>query len=248
MKTLSIYSNKGGVGKTAAAVNLSYMSAKDNLRTLIIDFDPQSSATFYFRVKPKLKTGVKKYAKGKKDIADDIKGTDFENLDILPADFAQRNLDIVFDKFKHSKKRLEKILERFENEYDLLFLDCPPTINILAENIFNASDYLIMPVIPSTLSFRAQEQLFKFFRKKRYSMNKSLLFFSMVDKRKKMHQEHMTLISSKFANVLEPYIPYSSTVEKMGIMREPVLSFSPRSKAGLAYKELWSSLRSKIGL
>ena len=81
MTTLALYSNKGGVGKTAAAVNLSYLAAQTGAKTLICDLDPQSSATYYFRVKPKLKSGAKGFIKGGTQVYKSIKGTDYENLD-----------------------------------------------------------------------------------------------------------------------------------------------------------------------
>ena len=76
MTTLALYSNKGGVGKTAAAVNLSYLAAQAGAKTLICDLDPQSSATYYFRIKPKLKFGIKGFIKGGMQLKKNIKGTD----------------------------------------------------------------------------------------------------------------------------------------------------------------------------
>ncbi|MGD9086778.1 MAG: AAA family ATPase, partial [Desulfobacterales bacterium] len=143
MTTLALYSNKGGVGKTAAAVNLSYLSARTGTKTLICDLDPQGSATYYFRVKPKLKSGPKGFARGAKGVYKSVKGTDFENLDILPADFSLRKLDVLYSKFGNSKIQLKKMLYPFASEYRLIILDCPVTIGILAENILNAADYTL---------------------------------------------------------------------------------------------------------
>ena len=84
MTTLALFSNKGGVGKTATAVNLAYLAALSGKSTLICDLDPQSSATFYFRVKPKLKRRARGFLRGGKQIDRSIKGTDYQNLDLLP--------------------------------------------------------------------------------------------------------------------------------------------------------------------
>ena len=139
MTMLAIYSNKGGVGKTAATVNLSFLAAQAGLKTLVCDFDPQSSATYYFRVKPKLRAHAHGLRKGGKNIEKSIKGTDYENLDLLPADFTHRNLAVDFDKLKRSKRRLNRILDPLRAEYNLIVLDSPPAINLLAENIRHLS-------------------------------------------------------------------------------------------------------------
>jgi len=243
MTTLAIYSNKGGVGKTAAAVNLSYLAAQTGAKTLLCDLDPQSSATYYFRVKPKLRSGAKGFIKGGKQVYKSVKGTDYENLDLLPADFSLRNLDAAFYKLRRSKKRLKKILNPFRVEYDLIILDCPVTINILAENIFNAVEFILVPLIPTTLSVRTYKQLLSFCRKNKYDAGKIYAFFSMVDGRKKMHKELMAMMLKEFNGVLRSLIPYLSQIERMGIEREPVAAFAPGSVASKAYQNLWSKFQ-----
>ena len=243
MTTLALYSNKGGVGKTATAVNLSYLAAQTGLKTLICDLDPQSSATYYYRVKPKLKFGAKGFVKGGKQINKSIKGTDYENLDLMPADFALRNLDAVFGKFKRPKERLNKILKPLKSEYDLVILDCPVTISILAENIFNAVEFILVPLIPTTLSVRTYKQLLSFCRKQKYDAGKIYAFFSMVDRRKKMHKELMAMMLKEFNGMLRSPIPYLSQIERMGIEREPVAASAPGSVASKAYQNLWAKFQ-----
>jgi cellulose biosynthesis protein BcsQ len=246
MTTVALYSNKGGVGKTAAAVNLSYLAAQAGAKTLICDLDPQSSATYYFRVKPKLKSGAKGFIKGGKQVYKSIKGTDYENLDLLPADFSLRNLEVTFDKLKRSKKRLRKILNPFKAEYDFIFLDCPVTISILAENILNAVDYALVPLIPTTLSMRTYGQLLSFCNKKNYDAGKIYTFFSMVDRHKKMHREIIATVSKAYNGVLQSFIPYLAQIEKMGIYRAPVAAFAPSSAASKSYQNLWEKVQETI--
>jgi len=83
MTTLALYSNKGGVGKTATAVNLSYLAARTGVKTLIWDLDPQSSATYYFRVKPKLKSGTKGFLNGGKHVYKSIKEVEINKSSVF---------------------------------------------------------------------------------------------------------------------------------------------------------------------
>ena len=243
MTTLAIYSNKGGVGKTAAAVNLSYLAAQTGSKTLICDLDPQGSATYYFRVKPKLKSGPKGFVKGAKGVYQSVKGTDFDNLDILPADFSLRKLDVLYNRFGNSKNRLKKMLYPFASEYRFIFLDCPVTIGILAENILNAADFTLVPLIPTTLSVRTYKQLLSFCKKNNYDVAKIYSFFSMVDRHKKMHKELMVSVSRVFKGVLRSFVPYLALIEKMGIYRAPVAVYSPASLAAQSYQNLWDKVQ-----
>ena len=246
MTTLALYSNKGGVGKTAAAVNLSYLAAQTGAKTLICDLDPQGSATYYFRVKPKLKFGAKGFIKGGKQVYKSIKGTDYDNLDLLPADFSLRNLDVNFDKLKRSTRRLRKILKPYKAEYDFIFLDCPVTISILAENILNAVDVALVPMIPTTLSVRTYGQLLSFCKKNNYDTGKIYTFFSMVDRHKKMHRDIIATVSITQNGVLQSFIPYLALIEKMGIYRAPVAEFAPGSVASKSYQNLWDKIQENI--
>jgi chromosome partitioning protein len=246
MPTLALYSNKGGVGKTAAAVNLSFLSSQMGTKTLICDLDPQGSATFYYRVKPKLKVSTKGFFKGGKKLLKSIKGTDYKHLDLLPADFSHRHLDAAFDKLKRPTERLSNILTPLKKEYDVIILDCPVSISLLAENIFNAVDYTFVPLVPTTLSILAHKQLLTFFKGNNFNAGRIYTFFSMVDGRKKLHRELMETAVRQFNGVLDSLIPFLSQIERMGIERKPVAVFSPGSPASRAYENLWSKIQKTI--
>jgi chromosome partitioning protein len=246
MTTVALYSNKGGVGKTAATVNLAYLAAQAGRTTLVCDLDPQASSTFYFRIKPKLKKKAQGLAKNNSALDASIKGSDFPNLDLLPADFTHRKLDIGFSKRKRSRTRLAETLAPLQDEYDLLLLDCPPTINLLAENVFQASDFLLTPLVPTTLSLRTYDQLREFLIDAGEAPDRLYLFLSMVDRRKKLHRATVDEVKQKFAGVLPSTIPYSSTIEQMGLHRQPVPVFAPRSPATEAYASLWRDIEAHL--
>lgn len=240
MPIIALYHIKGGVGKTAAAVNLSYLAAQEGTKTLLIDLDPQGSASFYFRVRPSKNLKSRLLLKGGKKVDRNIKGTDYENLDILPSTLSYRKLDLQLNGFKKSKTRMKAILKPFEKEYRFIFIDCPPNITLVSENIFNAANILLVPVIPTTLSILTYEKLCQFFKDQKRDQNKILAFFSMVEKRKKMHREIINeKAESGRGRFLNSLIPYAADVENMGIYREPVVKIKPNSIAAQCYKRLW---------
>ncbi len=239
MKVVATYSIKGGVGKTSAAVNLGALAARDGLRTLIWDLDPQGAASFLFRVEPKVKGGGKQLIRGKRDPIDVMKGTDVEGLDLLPADFSYRHLDIQLDKRKRPLEGLRRVLGELEGDYDLAILDCAPSISLVSESVFSAADLLLVPLIPSTLSVRTLEQLRAFLASASGPAPDVLAFFSMVDRRKRLHKELLETLPG----IADAAIPAASVVELMGSGREPVVTSHPRHPAAQAYAALWEELQ-----
>jgi len=246
MKIIATYNIKGGVGKTSTAVNLAYLAAQSGYRTLVWDLDPQGASSYYFRVKPKIKGGSKDLIAGERELDGLIKATDFENLDLLPADFSFRNLDLVLDTRKKPTQRLKKLLHPLSDSYDFIFLDCPPNISLLSEAIFETSDILLSPIIPTTLSLRTLEQLKKFIKENKLKNLKLIPFFSMADRRKKMHREIMETLSDKHPDILQTAIPYASDIERMGLERMPLGGYTHKSRSAEAYQSLWQEILNAI--
>jgi cellulose biosynthesis protein BcsQ len=242
MKTLAVYNLKGGVGKTAAAVNLAYAAAADGYSTLLCDLDAQGAASYYFRVRPK-SVSAKKLVKGSSDVEDAVKATDYENLDILPASLSFRKLGAVLDDAKHRRRRLRDALKPFSARYDLIVLDTHAALDLQSENVFRASDMMLMPLIPTSLSLQTYETMLRFFADHKLDLNRVRVFFSMVDLRRKLHRETIEQLTEADSRALSAAVPYSSDVEKMGTYREPVLARSHSSRGAVAYRELWQELR-----
>lgn len=244
MKIIGVVSIKGGVGKTTTAVNLAHLAARGWARTLVWDLDPQAASTFYFRVKAKLKGGVGKLLDKRRAIEDLIKGTDFDRLDLLPADGSCRNLDLLLDDLAKPTRGIRRVLKGVRDDYDWVFLDCPPSLSLLSENVFAAADVLLVPIVPTTLSMRTFDQLVAFCAANEITRPRLLPFLSMVDRRKKLHRE-VAAAAAQNPLFLTTQIPDASVVEQMGVRRAPLASFSRRSPAVLAYQELWREIQSR---
>ena len=246
MKVLATYNIKGGVGKTATAVNLSYLAARDGLRVLLADLDPQAAATYTLRVRPRVKGGGKALITGSRELDAAIKGTDFDNLDLLPADFTFRNLDLMLDATKKPTQRLARLLRPLAAEYDLVVLDCPPGISLLSESVLHAADLALVPIIPTTLSLRTLDQLTEFISDFDGPRPEVLAFSSMIDRRKRLHKEIAERLPAERKDVADTAIPALSMIEQMSVRRAPVAAFAPRSAAARAYAQLWAEVRDRL--
>ena len=248
-RVLATYNIKGGVGKTSAAVNLSYLASLAGLRTLLWDLDPQGGSTYLYRVKPKVRGGGDKLVRLKSDVDKLIKGTDHPGLDLLPADFSYRHMDLALDRFKRPTRRLARVLKPLQDDYDWVFLDCPPSISLVSESVFETADVILVPIVPATLSSRTIEQLDAVVADARQNKGgvQVLAFFSMVDGRKKLHREVMERLRAERGDVLEAAIPASADVERMGVKRDAIGVFAPRGRAAPAYEALWTEVRQRVG-
>ena len=136
-------------------------------------------------------------------------------------------MDLVLDGFKHPTRRLARVLAPLTDEYEYIFLDCPPSISLVSESVCEAADALLVPIVPATLSSRTYEQLERLVD----GGPQLLAFFSMVDGRKKLHQQVMDDLRASRATVLEATIPASAEIERMGVKRDVVASFAPHGRA-----------------
>lgn len=242
---LATYNLKGGVGKTAAAVNLAYCAACAGRRVLLWDLDPQGAATFYYRIEPVLKGGSRKLLDKKRELDRFIKASNYPGLDVIPADFTNREMDVLLSEIRKPGKRLGKLLRPVAGDYDVVLLDCAPSISQVSESVFHAVDALLIPVIPTPLSLRAYEQV-KSFCAGNHDDLQLLPFFSMVDRRRQLHQQTLESFPAGHPEALKSGIPYASIVEQMGLRRAPLGAYAAGSEAARAYVALWIEIEQRL--
>ena len=249
MKVLASYNLKGGVGKTASAVNLAYLAAKGGVRTLLWDLDPQGAATYLLRVRPRVKGGSDLLVRGRRPMLDGVKGSDFPLLDLLPADFTYRTMDLDLVKRPKPTRTLRRLLQPLERRYDLIVLDTPPSLSLVSENVLHAADVVAVPMIPTVLSVRTFEQLADFVAADLNGRRPELHgFFTMVDRRRTLHREVIAHPPGRPGQVSATVIPASAGVEQMAVQRAPLASFAPRSAATSAYAALWREMATLLEL
>ena len=246
MKVVATYNLKGGVGKTTAAVNLAYLAAHHGGRTLLWDLDPQAGSSYLLGLEAGVKGGARRLVRADEDPCALTRPTGLRNLDLLPADFSYRNLDLVLDGKKQSTQRFARVVASLNSSYRYVVIDCPPSISLVAENVFNAVDVLLVPLIPAPLSVRTFDQITRFVRHTCPHPPEVLAFFSMVDGRKRLHREIVEQLSNRWPGILRTHVPAAADVERMGTIRAPLAEFAPTSRAAIAFQALWQEVAGNL--
>jgi cellulose biosynthesis protein BcsQ len=239
MATIAVYSSKGGVGKTTLAVNLAWASARlSSRRTLLWDLDAQGGASFILA--PDRKKGDEARAVIERDLSPRklIVPTAIEGVDLLPADTSLRTLDVLFSEID-SKKRLLKISEALDKDYDRIIIDCPPGLGITADQVIRGADLILLPVIPSTLSGRAADELTAHLGHKK-DAPPVLPVFNLVDRRRLAHKAALEAAPKQHA------LPMASLVEQMADRHAPVGAYAPRAPVSVAIAALWRDVEKRL--
>ncbi len=238
--TIAVYSLKGGVGKTTFAVNLAWASSQiSRRRTLLWDLDPQAAATWLVSDESTQKGNAQAIFSRSVDAISLCRPSRFEGLDILAADTSLRGLDRMFFELG-KKKRLARLLEGLASQYERIILDCPPGLTETSEQVLQAADIVVVPVIPSPLSQRALGEVARYLVQKGGRHPPILPVFSMVDRRRALHTRAMTEEPDW------PRVPMASAIEQMASRRAPLGSFAASAPATAAFKSLWTAIERRL--
>jgi chromosome partitioning protein len=246
MKIIAVTNIKGGVGKTTTAVNLAYLSAVAGARTLLWDLDAQGAATYTLQVEAGARVSARKLVAGRRELPEAVVASAYERLHVLPADLSYRNFDLHLAARKRPTERLLKMSRALRDDYDTLFLDCPPGISLLTENVLRAADALVIPLLPTPLSLRMLEQLRAFVAAEGWTDVRLLPFFSMVDRRRSLHRDLVGSTRAEFPDVLATEIPYWSEIERVSVRRAPMAVIAPHGEATRIYAALWAEIEGRL--
>ena len=231
---LAVYNQKGGVGKTTTSVNLALALAALGKSVVLIDFDPQSSATSNFLLRDKARVGINDLLSQDTFVEDAITPTSFDGLSMIVGARKLYSLEHALDARGGSQRGLRKALHFSRNPPDYVVIDCPPALGHLAAGALAASDRLVLPVFPGRYALDGLKRTLSVVEHIQKGMNPNLtvagiLMLSITND--EVGRESLTMLRSEFPELMfRTAVPYDVDVVKATYRRMPAAIFSPEGR------------------
>ena len=242
-RVIAILNQKGGVGKTTTAMNLSAYLALSGKRTLLIDFDPQFNATVGLGVLHEPEETIYHLLFAGQELPRAVKRTSLFNLDMIPAssDLAGALVELI--EIPEREWLLRRLLERIRNDYDFVLIDLGPSLNLLTVNGLLAADEVIIQIQCEYYSLEGLGQLVQTINLIRENLGHPLqvagALLTMFDKREKLSREVAREVRKRFPHrVFDVEIPRSVSLAEAPSYRKPVVLYDPQSTGAQAYERL----------
>lgn len=243
-KTVSILNQKGGVGKTTTAVNLAAAVGAKGKKVLLADIDPQGNSTSGFGVnKREIQTSSYELLIGEASALDAVIQTQFEGVDLIPANMNLAGAELEIIDVDRRERILKKALAEVWEQYDYIFLDCPPSLGLITLNALTASDTFLVPIQCEYYALEGLSQLMSTARKIKRMYNPYLdlegVLLTMYDGRLNLTQQVVAEVKRFFPKkVYATTIPRNVRLSEAPSFGQPVMYFDKNSKGSIAYMAL----------
>ena len=243
-KVISVVNQKGGVGKTTSAVNLSAGIGMLGKKVLLVDIDPQGNTTSGYGInKNKLEKTSYQLLIGEAKAGETIIHTAFQNVDIIPSsiDLAAAEVDLIA--IEHREARLKMALAPVREQYDYIFVDCPPSLGLITINALVASDTVFVPIQCEYFALEGLSQLMASIRQIKRLYNPTIeiegILLTMYDGRLNLTAQVVAEIKKYFSGKLyKTAIPRAVRLSEAPSYGQPIQYYDKRSKGAIAYNDL----------
>ena len=231
-KVISIANQKGGVGKTTTAVNLSTVLAKKGRKVLLMDADPQGNATSGLGVNKEQQFSIYDVLIEDIEVENTLQKTNVKNLDLCPSNINLAGAEVQLVSMENREHRLKEKIDKIRDQYDFIIIDCPPSLGLTTLNSFTASDSVLIPIQCEYYALEGLGQL----------INKSLYIegalLTMYDARTNLSNQVVKEVKRYFDNkVYKNIIPRNVKLSEAPSYGMPITLYDPKSKGSKSYEK-----------
>lgn len=242
-KVIAIANQKGGVGKTTTAINLAAIVAKRKHKVLLIDADPQGNATSGFGLSKESNFSTYDVLINDVEIANVVQATSVKNMYVCPTNMNLAGAEVELVSGERREFRLKDKLDKAKENYDFIFIDCPPSLGLITINALTAADSVLIPIQCEYFALEGVGELLKTVGLVRKYYNHNLKIegavLTMYDPRTKLSNQVVEQVNKYFENqVFDTLIPRNVRLSEAPSYGEPIVSYDPLSKGARSYTAL----------
>lgn len=243
-KIIAIANQKGGVGKTTTAINLSAALSENGKKVLVVDIDPQGNATSGFGVnKNEQENTVYELLLGECSIQEAIIKDVFHNLSLIPSNVNLAAAEIEMLDISKKEYVLKKEIDWVKDDYDFIIIDCPPSLSMLTVNALTSADSVIVPIQCEYYALEGLSQLIFTINLVRDRLNENLtidgIVFTMFDPRTNLSSQVVENVKENIEyHVYNTYIPRNIRLAEAPSYGQPICTYDPKSTGAEKYNEL----------